>query len=80
MNWKKTIVCLFLTLFLAETAMAWPRIFRRRRAYNLSSYGQVYDDRYGDIPTSSAIYDWDEIAKIDAAVPQPFGGHLHDRG
>jgi hypothetical protein len=83
MNWKKTIVCLFLTLFLAETAMAWPRILRRRRRANdLSSYGQVYDDHYRDMPTSSVIYDWDEIAKIDAAdyVPivlnEPINGKI----
>ena len=82
MNWRRTVICLFLTMFLAETAMAWPRILRRRRGYNNSSYGQVYDDHYLDMKSASAIYDWDEIAKIDATdyIPivlnEPVNGKL----
>lgn len=82
MSWKRAIVCLLLTFFLAEIAMAWPRILRRRRSFNGSSYGQVYDDQYLDLETSAAIYDWEEIAKIDAAdyIPivlnEPVNGRL----
>jgi len=85
MNWKNLIVCLLLTLFVMETAMAWPRLRRRRRSYSsssISSYGQRYDDQYRDLPTSSAIYDWDAIAKIDAAdhipivLDEPINGKL----
>jgi len=84
MNWKNLIVCLLLTWFATETAMAWPRRWRRQRSYNsnVSSYRQTYDDQYRDLPTSSAIYDWDEIAKIDAAdhipivLDEPINGQL----
>lgn len=84
MNWKKTILCLSLIFFVTETAMAWPRIGRRNRSYtsNNSSYGQVYDDEYLDLPASSAVYDWEAIGKIDAVdyVPivldQPLNGKL----
>jgi hypothetical protein len=83
MSWKKALVCLVLTVMIAEVAMAWPR--RRRRAYGSSgalSYGQVYDDAYLDKDTSNASYDWEEIAKIDAAdyipivLDKPVNGKL----
>lgn len=85
MNCKNLTVCLLLTVFVTETAMAWPRGARHRRSYSSSgnsSYGQVYDDQYLRLPTSSAIYDWDEIAKIDAAdyipivLDEPISGKL----
>ena len=82
MSWQKTTICILLTLFLAEMAMAWPQILRRRRGSYSSSYGQVYDDQYLDMEASSAIYDWEEIAKIDAAdyIPivlnEPINGKL----
>lgn len=85
MNLKKTIVCLLLLFLVAETAMAWPRVLRRRRAENSagsSSYGQVYDDEYRDLPASSAGYDWKAIAKTDAAdyipivLSEPLQGQL----
>jgi hypothetical protein len=86
MFWRKSIFCLLLVFFVAESAMAWPRVFRRRRGYSSSSgaarYGQIYDDQYLDLPTSSAIYDWDAIAKIDApnfipiVLDEPINGKL----
>ena len=68
MNRMNLIVCLLLSLSVTETAMAWPQLRRRHsfQSSNVSRYGQVYDDQYRDLPTSSAIYDWDAIAKIDA--------------
>lgn len=68
MSWRNSIFCLLLTLFVVETAFAWPR--SRRRSFNSSvssSYGQVYDDQYLDLPTSSAVYNWEAIAEIEAA-------------
>ncbi|HPM79667.1 MAG TPA: hypothetical protein PLF81_03170 [Candidatus Anammoximicrobium sp.] len=85
MNWKNSIVCLLLILFVSETAMAWPRVLRRRRSYtsnDVSRYGQVYDDQYLALPRASAIYDWEAIAKIDAAdyipivLDEPLSGQL----
>ena len=84
MNWKNSIVCLLLVLLVAETALAWPRGRRRTHSYSSSSssYGQTYDDQYRNLPKSSAIYDWDAIAKIDAAdyipivLDEPISGEL----
>lgn len=85
MNLKKSIVCLLLILFVTETALAWPSVFRRRRSAtsnNISSYGQVYDDQYLALPEASAIYDWEAIGKIDAAdyipivLDEPISGQL----
>ena len=85
MNCKNSIVCLLLLFFVTETAMAWPRIARRRQSYsssNSSSYGQVYDDHYVNLPTSSAVYDWEAIAEIEAAdfipivLDEPISGKL----
>jgi hypothetical protein len=88
MSRKNSIVCLLLVLFVAETALAWPRIIDRRRrsssssSSGASSYGQVYDDQYLNLPTSSAVYDWEAIGKIDAAdfipivLDEPLNGKL----
>jgi hypothetical protein len=71
MNWKRSIVCLLLLLFVTETALAWPRLFRRRRrpqqAYSSAGYRQTYDDQYAQLPASSAVYDWEALAKADAS-------------
>jgi hypothetical protein len=85
MNWKKSLLGLLVVLFVAETAMAWPR--RRRRSYSTSSsgassYGQVYDNHYRNLSASSAIYDWDAVAEIDATdyipivLDEPVSGKL----
>ena len=85
MNWKISIVCALLILFVAESAMARPRSRRRSSNSYSSSYGQTYDEQYSDLPTSSAIYDWDAIAKIDAVdhIPivlnEPISGDLEVR-
>ena len=82
MSWKKTVVCLLLALFFTEMAWAWPRRRRAYYSYDVSSYGQTYDDGYAKLPTSSAVYDWDEIAKIDAVdyipivLDKPVSGKL----
>ena len=88
MSRKNSIVCLLLVLFVAETALAWPRIIDRRRrsssssSSGASSYGQVYDDQYLNLPTSSAVYDWEAIAEIEAAdfipivLDEPISGKL----
>lgn len=82
MNVQKLTVCLLLSLLVAQTAMAWPRLRRRGYSSTAASYGQVYDDQYRDKPASSAVYDWDEIAKIDAkdyipiVLDEPVNGTL----
>jgi len=83
MSWKRAIACLLLTLMVAEVAMAWPR--RRRSRYSSSgavTFGQKYDDAYRDLKAASAVYDWEEIAKIDAAdyipviLDKPINGQI----
>ncbi|NLF68982.1 MAG: hypothetical protein GX575_07985 [Candidatus Anammoximicrobium sp.] len=85
MNRKTLVFCLLLIFCATELAMAWPRVLRRRRSsnsYDSTSFGQVYDDEYPNLPASSAIYDWGEIAKIDAAdyipivLDEPISGDL----
>jgi hypothetical protein len=85
MTWKHLTVCVLLALFVAESALAWPRFRRRRQAASSSSvshYGQVYDDEYLDKPATSAIYDWEAIAAEDAAdyipiiLDEPISGQL----
>ncbi len=69
MNLKNSLVCLLLLFVVTETALAWPRLRRGRQSYSSSgnsSYGQVYDDQYLDLPASSAAYNWEAIEKIDA--------------
>jgi len=80
MNWKKSVVCLLLVLFLIDVSMAWPR--RRRGSDSVAAFGQVYDNQYQKLPNSAAIYDWDEIAKIDAVdyipivLSEPLSGKI----
>jgi hypothetical protein len=83
MSCRKAIACTLLFLLLAETAMAWPIVRRRRRGSSGAvTIGQVYDDAYLDQATSNATYDWDEIAKTDAidyipiVLDQPINGKL----
>jgi len=83
MSWRNSIVCLLLTLFIVETASAWPRLRRRSASVSgSSSYGQVYDDQYLDLPTSTAEYDWNAIAETEAAdyipivLDEPIRGEL----
>lgn len=84
MNRKNFTLCLLLLVFVTETAMAWPRLGRRRQSYQSynSSYGQVYDDQYLSLPTASAVYDFEAIAQIDAAdyipivLDEPISGKL----
>ena len=87
MSWKKSIVCLLLALFITHEASAWPR-WRRPRSFRgfASSYGQVYDDQYLKLETSSAVYDWEEIAKhgpgsdSQSAFSKGFCAKLAERG
>lgn len=84
MNWKISIACLLFILLVAESAMARPQLRSHRRSHNSysGSYRQTYDQQYRDLPTSSVIYDWDAIAKIDAAdhipiiLDKPISGKL----